>query len=401
MSLQDIVRARQVLQGVLDPTPLLRSHHFSKLLGSDVYLKLENMQRTGSFKIRGAFVKIASLSSEERARGVIAASAGNHAQGVALAATSSGIPATIVMPETASLPKVSSTRNYGAEVVLHGDTYDEAYAYARKIQRQRGLTFIHPFDDWQIIAGQGTVGLEIVESLSDVDVVIVPVGGGGLIAGIATAVKSAGPNIRVIGVQAAGVNSCYKSFKSGTLLESEKGETIADGIAVRKCGRLTFSVIERLVDDMALVEDDAIVHTVVALLEGAKVVVEPAGAVGLAALLAGNLSFPNKRIAVVLSGGNIDASLLARLIEHGLTAAGRYLVIRARLLDKPGQLMRLVSVLSQERVNIVDIEHHRAGVPVAIDQAEVELTLEARDPDHCAQIMRALEAAGFEVWREW
>lgn len=401
VSLEDIEAARRLLQGILEPTPLVRSDYFSKLLRSEVYFKLENMQRTGSFKVRGAFAKIASLSEEERRRGVIASSAGNHAQGVALASTSYHIPVVIVMPETASLPKVTSTRDYGAEVVLHGRTYDEAYAYARKIQRQRGLTFIHPFDDWKIMAGQGTVGLEIVESLPDFDVVVVPVGGGGLIAGVATAIKSLRPGVRIIGVQSENVNSCFRSFKTGHIEESPTGETIADGIAVRKCGRLAFSVIRRLVDDMVVVGDDAIVHAVVALLEWSKLVVEPAGAVGLAAMLAGNLLLPGKRVVIVLSGGNIDPSLLARLIEHGLTAAGRYLIVRARLLDRPGQLMRLVSILAQERVNIMDIEHHRAGVPMAINQAEVELTLEVRDPKHCAQIMEALQGAGFEVWREW
>jgi threonine dehydratase len=222
-----------------------------------------------------------------------------------------------------------------------------------------------------------------------------------LIAGVATAIKSLRPGVRIIGVQSENVNSCFRSFKTGHIEESPTGETIADGIAVRKCGRLAFSVIRRLVDDMVVVGDDAIVHAVVALLEWSKLVVEPAGAVGLAAMLAGNLLLPGKRVVIVLSGGNIDPSLLARLIEHGLTAAGRYLIVRARLLDRPGQLMRLVSILAQERVNIMDIEHHRAGVPMAINQAEVELTLEVRDPKHCAQIMEALQGAGFEVWREW
>lgn len=401
LELRDIEHAQRVLAAIIHPTPLLLSRTFSQLTGSEVYLKAENTQRTGSFKIRGAYVKIQSLSPEDRARGVIAASAGNHAQGVAVAATIAGIRSIVVMPETASLAKVTATKSYGAEVILKGSSYGEAFSYAQKLQRERGLVLIHPFDDWKVMAGQGTVGLEIVDSLPDVDAVVVPVGGGGLIAGIATAVKGRRPEAQVIGVQSAGASSCYESFKSGALKPVKVLSTIADGIAVESCGRLTFSVIRKLVDDFVTVEDDAIAHSIVLLLERCKLLAEGAGAVGLAAMLVGRIKFAHKKVAVVISGGNIDVNLLARVIEHGLTSAGRFLVIRVRLLDQPGQLFGLLRVLAEKRVNILEIEHHRAGLPLAVNQAEVELTLETRDPEHCAEIMAALRQAGYQVWRTW
>ncbi|MCL5959021.1 MAG: threonine ammonia-lyase, partial [Chloroflexi bacterium] len=336
-----------------------------------------------------------------RQKGVIAASAGNHAQGVAIAAAMTGTRSVVVMPETAPLAKVTATKDYGAEVILKGNTYDEACAYAQDLQHQMDLTFIHPFDDWKVMAGQGTIGLEILDALPDVDAAIIPIGGGGLIAGVATALRAHRPKLKVIGVQAAGASSCYQSFKSGVLTPTEEVNTIADGIAVKCCGNLTFPVIQRLVDDIVTVEDDAIVHSIFLLLERSKLLVEGAGAVGLATLMAGRIKLPRKKVVLLLSGGNIDVNLLARLIEHGLTAAGRYLVIRVSILDKPGQLLGLLRVLADKRVNILQIEHHRTGLPLPVNQAEVELTLETRDPEHCAEIMGALKAAGYEVWRTW
>ncbi|MCL5266291.1 MAG: threonine ammonia-lyase [Chloroflexi bacterium] len=401
LNIDDITKAREVLAGIARCTPLLPTRTFSRLSGGDVYLKVENTQRTGSFKIRGAYVKIKSLTRQQRQKGVIAASAGNHAQGVAIAAAMTGTRSVVVMPETAPLAKVTATRDYGAEVILKGNTYDEACAYAQDLQHQMGLTFIHPFDDWKVMAGQGTIGLEILDALPDVDAAIVPIGGGGLIAGVATALKAHQPKLKVIGVQAAGASSCYQSFKRGVLTPTEEVNTIADGIAVKCCGTLTFPVIQRLVDDVVTVEDDAIVHSIFLLLERSKLLVEGAGAVGLAALMAGRIKLPRKKVVLLLSGGNIDVNLLARLIEHGLTAAGRYLVIRVSVLDKPGQLLGLLRVLADKRVNILQIEHHRTGLPLPVNQAEVELTLETRDPEHCAEIMGALKAAGYEVWRTW
>ncbi|MBI2955439.1 MAG: threonine ammonia-lyase [Chloroflexi bacterium] len=401
LGLKDIRLAREVLAGIAQHTPLLHSHTFGQLTGAEVFLKAENTQRTGSFKIRGAFVKINSLSPEERARGVIAASAGNHAQGVAVAAALAGIKSIVVMPETAPLAKITATRGYGAEVVLKGSSYDEAFAYARDLQRQEELVFIHPFDDWKVMAGQGTVGLEIIDDLPDLDAVVVPVGGGGLIAGIATAIKGLRPNVQIIGVQAAGAASCSLSFERGTLVPTPEVSTIADGIAIKSCGKLTFRVIRKLVDSIITVEDDATVHSIVMLMERCKLLVEGAGAVGLAAMLTGKLDLAGRKVALVLSGGNIDVNLLSRIIEHGLTSAGRYLVIRVTLPDQPGQLSDLLRVLAKERVNILEIEHHRAGLPLPINQAEIELTLETRDPQQCAEIMNALRQAGYEVWRTW
>ncbi len=401
LKLQDIERAQKLLATIAKDIPLIHSRTFSELTGAEVYLKAENLQRTGSFKIRGAYVRIQGLTPEERARGVIAASAGNHAQGVAVAAAIAGIKAVVVMPETASLAKVTATKSYGAEVVLRGSSYDEAFAYARQLQREKGLAFIHPFDDLDVMAGQGTVGLDIVDSLPDVEAVVVPVGGGGLIAGIATAVKGQNPKVQMIGVQAAAASSCYESFKSGVLKTVRASSTIADGIAVESCGKLAFPIIRNKVDDMVTVEDDAIAHAIVLLLERSKLLVEGAGAIGLAAMLVGRIKLPNKKVAVVLSGGNIDVNLLARVIEHGLTSAGRFLVIRVRLLDQPGQLFGLLRIFSEKRVNILEIEHHRAGLPLAVNQAEVELTLETRDAEHCAEILSALRQAGYEVWRTW
>ncbi|MBI4320596.1 MAG: threonine ammonia-lyase [Chloroflexi bacterium] len=400
IDLDDIRAAGVLLAGVAERTPLIQSSTFSRLTGSDLFLKAENMQRTGSFKIRGAYVRIARLSPQERAKGVIAASAGNHAQGVAVAASVARIPAVVVMPEFASIAKVTATRSYGAEVVLNGRAYDDAYTSARKLQKERGLTFVHPFDDWDVIAGQGTVGLEILEDLPDADAIVVPVGGGGLIAGVAIAAKTLRPDTKVIGVQAAGAPSCYESFKRGHLAHSEKLTTIADGIAIKSCGHLTFPVIKRLVDDIVIVEDDAIVHAIVTLLERCKLLVEAAGAVGLAALLTGKLKLPGQKVAVVLSGGNIDVNLLARVIEHGLTAAGRYTILRARLRDEPGQLLGLLKIVAEKKANIVDVAHHRFGLPLSVNEAEVELTIETRDPEHSAQILRALLEAGYEVTRE-
>ena len=396
-----VIRAAQErLASIVHRTPLLHSRLFSQMTGADVYLKLENLQRTGSFKIRGAYNKMAALSDAERVAGVITASAGNHAQGVALAARLLGMPATIVMPRSASLAKMAATESYGATIELNGSTYDEAYAEAVRLGQQRGLTYVPAFDDPAIIAGQGTVGLELMEDLPELDLVIVPAGGGGLVAGIAVAVKSIRPAARVVAVQSSFFDAFAALLKHRAPSPMTARSTVADGVAVQTPGTLTVELGRRFIDDAVTVDDEAICQTIVLLLERAKVVVEGAGAAGLAALLSGRIRAEGKQVAVVLSGGNIDINLVARIIQHGLTTAGRYLMIRSRLQDRPGQLLGLVRLLADEGVNILNIEHHRAGALLPVDEVEVLLTLETRDPEHCEHILATLRQAGYEVERE-
>lgn len=397
LTLDDVRKAEQALKGVIHRTPLIPSRSLSQMVGSRILFKAENLQRTGSFKIRGAFYKMTNLTPQERARGVITASAGNHAQGVALAAREIGISATVVMPEDASIAKEEATRNYGAEVILKGRDYDEARQYAQQISRERELSLISAFDDEAVMAGQGTVGLEILQEAPDVEVILVPVGGGGLISGIALAVKALRPTVKVVGVQAAGAASCVSSLRVGRRQTLETVSTVADGIAVKTPGRLTFPLIQRYVDEVVAVEDSDIAQAMVLLLERAKLVVEGAGAIGLAALLAGKIQAQDKTVAVVLSGGNIDVNLLDRVIQHGLTAVGRYLILRTRLPDRPGQLFRLLRFLAQERVNILDVVHHRAGLRLPLGEAEIHLTLETRDAAHRTQVITALQTAGYMV----
>lgn len=396
LTLEKVREAQAVLVGVARHTGLVPSGNLSRLAGGSVYLKTENMQRTGSFKIRGAYVKLQSLTAEQRSRGVVAASAGNHAQGVAVAAAAAGAKAVIVMPESASLSKVAATRGYGAEVVLCGHSYQDAARHAQEIVVETGATLVAPFDDYQVMAGQGTVGLEIAEDLPDVDVVLVPVGGGGLIAGVATALKGVLPRVRIIGVQAAGAAAVVESFRSGHCQSVPVVKTIADGIAVGRPGDLTFPVIRALVDDVIAVEDEDISRAIVYLLERAKLVVEGAGAVGVAALMSGRLRVAGEKAVVVLSGGNVDMNSVARTIEHGLTTAGRYLVLRTHVLDQPGHLYRLLKVVAEAGANVLDIQHYRAGFNLPLNQAEVLLTLETRDAEHGGAILTALTDAGFE-----
>ncbi|MBI4470357.1 MAG: threonine ammonia-lyase [Acidobacteria bacterium] len=397
ISLSDITRAAASLHGVLEPTPMLRSAGMSESLGRAVYLKAENLQRTGSFKIRGAYYKILNLTEDERGRGVIASSAGNHAQGVALAARLQGIPATIVMPEDASLFKVMRTQAYGAEVVLHGRLYDDAYQHALALQEERGLAFVHAFEDPLIMAGQGTAALEILEQLPDVDTIIVPVGGGGLISGIAAAAKSLKPDASVIGVQARGAAPGVVSFKERKLVTLPGAETIADGIRVRTIGSQTFDHILRFVDDMVTVTDDEIAHAMVFLLEDAKLVAEGAGAVGVAALLSGRIESPGKICCAVISGGNLDLNFMAQVIEHGLTAASRHVHIGTYIPDRPGELGKILGLLSGMRVNILDVEHHRAGWDVPLGWVEVELLVETRNDEHSREILESLNQSGYRL----
>ena len=368
-------------------TPIYGSETFSRLSGREVFLKAENLQRTGAFKIRGAVNKLATLSDEERGHGVVAASAGNHGQAVAWAARELRAPATIFVPEDAPMAKVEAARTYGAQVRFVGTHFEESLAAARDFVERSGATFVHPFEDEIVIAGQGTIGLELADQVDDFDTVVIPVGGGGLCAGIALALKAVRPSVRVVGVQAAGT------------LPGGPGFTIADGIAVKAPGDLTMSILEHACDDLVAVTDEEISEAIVLLLERAKLVVEGAGAVGVAALLAGRVGRGRGPAVVLLSGGNIDPTLLISVMRHGLTSAGRYLVLRTRLPDRPGELAKLLALLGTERVNVVSVDHHREGMEVGIAETEIELTLLTRDPAHCEQLVATMERWGYSVER--
>ncbi|QLH80849.1 threonine ammonia-lyase [Halosimplex pelagicum] len=398
IELADVLDARERVAATARHTPLDYSHTFSSMTGADVHLKLETFQRTGSFKIRGATNKIATLSDEEQAAGVVTASAGNHAQGVALAATRIGVDSKIVMPEHAPVSKVEATRSYGAEVVLHGADYDEAAEKAHEIERAEGRVYVHAFDDPMVMAGQGTIGLEVLEDLPEVETLVVPIGGGGLISGIATAVKAKNPDARVVGVQAEGASSVADSLQKGEVVERDSVDTIADGIATRKVGSQTFEVIRERVDEVVTVSDAETAVALTTLLERGKTLVEGAGAVPLAALLEGKFDYDDDEVIVpCLCGGNIDLNVLTTVIMRGLVETGRYLRVRTILKDRPGELERLVEVISEQRANIYAIEHDRAGKDVAMNAAEVELDLETKGPDHADELLAALRAEGYEV----
>jgi threonine dehydratase len=397
ITLDDIRAAAANLRGVAHRTPCYRSETFSQWAGCDVFLKCENQQRTGSFKIRGAYTKMSRLTDEQRAAGVIAPSAGNHAQAVAFAARQAGVPATVYMPGAASLAKVGATEGYGARVQLVGDSVDDAVAAAHEEASRNGVTLVHPFDDDAVITGQGTVGLEILEDVPDVDTVVVPIGGGGLLSGIASAIKAQHPQVRVVGVQAAGCAPYVSSLEKGEIEPVHQTTTIADGIAVKRPGAVTFPLIQELVDDVVTVTDAEIGQTIVHLLERQKTVAEGAGAVALAAVLAGRVS--GRKVVAVLSGGNIDTPLLMQVIRFGLTNQGRYLVIRTRLIDRPGQLMNLLKVIADAHVNILVVSHHRESVEVAVAETGIELILETRDEAHAEQIVSLVRSQGYPVTR--
>ena len=380
-TLADIQEARQRLRGIAEQTPVYLSETFSRRCGREVRLKAENLQRTGAFKIRGAVNKLKTLSPEERAAGVVAASAGNHGQAVAWAARELGIRARIFVPDTAPMTKVEACRNYGAETDLTGAFFEEALVAALVYVEETGGTFIHPYEDQLVVAGQGTIALELLEQEPEVDTVLVPVGGGGLALGIATALRALRPEARIVGVQ-AGLD----------------GYTIADGIAVKVPSELTMPLLEDLLDDMVSVTDEEISEAIVLLLERAKLVVEGAGAVGVAALLAGRAGGSGLAIPI-LSGGNIDPTMLISVMRHGLTVAGRYLVVRTRLPDHPGELLKLLALVAEERVNVVSVAHHREGMDVSVSETEVELTLVTRDEEHCRELLTAMEERGYMVRR--
>lgn len=398
-SLAEFEEAAQGLENVISHTPTLPSRALSDALGSPVVLKMENLQRTGSFKIRGAAYRLSRLTAEERARGVVAASAGNHAQGVALAAQALGIPATIFMPLGVPVPKLLATRGYGAEVVLEGETVATSLRLAAEFAERTGAVMIHPFDHRDVVIGQGTLGLELMADAPDVDTILVGIGGGGLIAGVAAAVKAlaakAGRTVRVIGVQAENAAAMAPSLVEGHPVAIETQPTIADGILVAQPGAVPFEIIKDLVDEVVTVTDDDIARAILVLLEQAKVVVEPAGAVGVAAILAGKVSDAGKTMAV-LSGGNIDPLLLQRVVSHGLAASGRYLSIRIPLPDRPGQLARVSELVSQAGANVMEVMHTRHGQGLQISEVILQMSIETRGAEHTELTLDTLRRAGYE-----
>lgn len=397
VTIDSIRAARARLSGVVHCTPLDYSTTFSRIAGNDLYLKLENLQKTGSFKVRGAYNKITSLTPEEKANGVVAASAGNHAQGVAFSSAQAGIACTIVMPEGAALSKAQATESYGANIIFHGQSFDEALAHAYVVQQETGATFIHPFDDERIIEGQGTIGLEILEQLPDVDAIFCPIGGGGLIAGVAAAVKAVRPDVKIYGVQAAACAGMHASRSAGAVTAVTSTGTIADGIAVKKPGALTFDLVQQYVDDLFLVEDIEISRTMLYLLERSKLLVEGSGASALAPLLYKRVPITGKKIAVLLSGGNVDVTFMSRIIEHGLIESGRYVRFFTTIRDKPGYLNRLLSILAEERANVIAINHNRISPRIVPGQAEVELSLETNNQAHITRIEQRLAKEGYQV----
>jgi threonine dehydratase len=396
VGLAEVVAARELLAGVIRATPLEPSRPLSAELGGEVWLKAEHLQRAGSYKVRGAYVRIARLSAAERDRGVVAASAGNHAQGVALAAGLLGAAATVFMPVGAPLPKVAATKGYGASVELVGNTVDESLVAAQDFATRTGAVFIHPFDHPDVIAGQGTVALEILEQCPEVRTIVAGVGGGGLISGIAVAARALRPDVRVIGVQAAGAAAFPPSLQAGEPVRLPAYATIADGIAVGRPGELTFAHVSKLVDEIVTVSDEDISRALLMLLERGKQVVEPAGAAGVAALMAGAVQVETPVVAV-LSGGNIDPLLMLRVIEHGLASAGRFLRIAVRCADRPGQLASLLGLIGEHRGNVVDVVHQRQNPHLRLGEVEVALSVETRGPEHSDRLISALRGTGYQV----
>lgn len=391
VTLADIQNAKRELQRYLTPSPLILNPWLSEALGCEVYLKLENMQPIGSFKIRGATYKIARLSEKERKAGVIAASAGNHAQGVAWGSRKLGVKSTIVMPQTAPIVKIQNTRALGSEIVLEGDNYEEAFLAAKEIAAKRGLTFVHAFEDEQVICGQGTCGLEIVEQLPDVNVVVGAIGGGGLLSGVATAVKALKPSAQVIGCQASGASSMVQSLRQGHAIRIGKSSTFADGIAVAEASETMRKILAPLLGEAVEVDDEATAAAVLALLEKAKVVAEGSGAIALAALEKVRIPLKKKKVVVIVSGGNIDVNVLSRIIDRGLIRAGRRLRVNVWLSDRPGSLAHLTELIAKHGANVLQAIHDRSEPSVTIDQTEVALTLETRGQDHSDEVVQALK----------
>lgn len=398
ITLDRIYHARYVLKQVIRETDVIYAPKLST--DSEIWLKTENLQITGSFKVRGAYYRMSQLSDEEKAKGVIACSAGNHAQGVALAAAKNGIKSIICLPDGAPISKVEATKNYGAEVCLVKGVYDDAYAEALRQRDEHGYTFIHPFDDEDVIAGQGTIGLELIEQLPDLDAVIVPIGGGGLISGIAFALKSLNPKIKVYGVQAAGAPSMYNSVQDGSIQRLDSVSTIADGIAVKEPGVNTFEIVSKYVDDIVTVSDDEISAAILALMEQQKLVSEGAGAVPVAAAMFNKVPVKGKKVVCLISGGNIDVTILSRVIKRGLLMTGRNTTLTIELLDKPGQLMDVSRIIAELGGNVISIHHERANEGSAVNGCYLRLVLETRNYEHIEEIRSALRDYGFKIINE-
>jgi threonine dehydratase len=396
-SLEDVLAAQKTLSGVARVTAMEGSRHLSHLTGAPVHLKCENLQRTGSFKLRGAYTRIAGLSVTERSRGVVAASAGNHAQGVALAASLLGVRATVFMPVGAPLPKIAATRDYGAEVRMLGQVVDESLAAAREHAERTGAVLIHPFDHPDVVAGQGTIGLEILEQCPEVRTIVLGVGGGGLAAGVAVAVKALRPDVRIVGVQAEGAAAYPPSLAAGEPVALREMSTMADGIQVGRPGDVPFRIVAELVDEVRTVSEDALSAALLLCLERAKLVVEPSGGSPVAALLSEPEAFADGPVVAVLSGGNVDPLLLERTLRHGMAAAGRYLSLRLRLADRPGALAGLLTELSVAGANVLAVNHVRTDPRLGVSEVEVELQLETQGPQHCAEVSEALRAAGYLI----
>jgi threonine dehydratase len=400
VTLPQIEQARALLRTVTITTPMLPSANLSDDIGAPAFVKAENTQRAGSFKLRGAYNKIKSLPADALQRGIIAHSAGNHAQGVALAGQLVGVPVTVVMPKYAPLAKIAATKRFGAQVILHGESFDDAGAYAQQLRDEGNLTYVHAFDDPLVVAGQGTLGLEIFDALPNVGTIVVPIGGGGLIGGVATVARALKPNTRIVGVQAEGCPSIRLSLAAGMPVVVPEARTIADGIAVKKPGAVTLPLIRDLVDDIVTVDEDEIARGIVYALQTLRQVSEGAGAVGIAALLSGKIK-PRARetVCVILSGGNIDPNFLARVIEQVLVQQGRYIVLHTSVPDRPGNLSRLLDFVAGEGANVIEVNHRRAAWQVSVDRTGIEMILEVRDEQHGRSVVRALNSAGYPVDR--
>lgn len=395
MTIDKIFHAAMVLKNIIRPTNLVRAYGIAP--DCELYLKPENLQNTGSFKLRGAGYMISQLSDAEKAKGVIACSAGNHAQGVALAASKCGIKSLICLPDSAPISKVEATKGYGADVCLVEGVYDDAYAKALELRDQMGYTFVHPFDDENVIAGQGTIGLEIINDLDDIDAVIVPIGGGGLISGVAFAIKSIRPSIKVYGVQAAGAPSMFNSVRDGEIQTLPSVSTIADGIAVKKPGSVTFDMVSKYVDDIATVTEDEIAAAILALIEKQKMIAEGAGAVSVAAAMFGKFPIQGKKVVCVVSGGNIDVTSLSRVIERGLMKSGRRSDLLIELVDKPGQLKDVSRIIADCGGNVIGVHHERTSSTASINGCYLRVTMETRNYEHVQEITQALAAEGFRI----
>ncbi|GCE09806.1 threonine ammonia-lyase [Dictyobacter aurantiacus] len=397
VTIADIWQAQQYLKPFIEHTPLVHSRTLSEATQAHVYLKFEQMQRGGSFKVRGATYKLSRLTAEQRGAGVITASAGNHAQGVAIAAAQLHIPCTIVVPENAPLTKVTATQKLGAQVILSGATYDDAVQHALKLQQESGATYVPAFDDIDIVTGQGTLGLEMLAEVPEAEVIVVPIGGGGLISGIALAARALKPSITIIGVEAAGAASMRASLNAGTLQTLPAITTIADGIAIKQPGKITFPIIQHLVDDVVVVNDEQIIDAALLLMEQHKILVEGAGATGVAALLNSSIALKDKHVLVPLTGGNLDINLLGRFTEHALVNASRYFAIHVSLADRPGELAHVLNIVASMRVNIIDVHYQRVSSQMPFMQHEAMITVETRNRTQCEELLQSLHAAGYIV----